>query len=84
MYTVQSAETGPTNISLLSNHIPAGLCGTKSLFSFLLRIITKVQCREERKPTRPVQRKTQILVPEISSTTCRTKHLSMMLMVSHA
>ena len=54
VYTVQSAEAGAANISFLSNHIPEGLCGTKSLFPFLLRSVTKVQCREERKPTRPV------------------------------
>lgn len=55
--TVQSAEAGAANISLLSNPIPEGLCGTKSLFPFLLRSVTKVQCREERKPTRPFKKK---------------------------
>lgn len=80
-YTVHSVEVGAANIPILSNHIPERLCGTKSLF--LLRSITEVQCREERKRTRPVKKTTQILVPEISLTICRTKHLSMMLKVSH-
>jgi len=47
----QSAEAEAANTSVLSNRVPEGLCGTKSLFPFLLRNVTEVQCREGREPT---------------------------------
>lgn len=57
LYAAQSAEAGATNISLLSDLIAEGLHGTKSLFPFLLRSVTKPQCRVETKPTRPIKNK---------------------------
>lgn len=84
VYAVQSAEAAAADISLLSNPIPEGLCGTKSLFPFLLRstTISAVQGREEaHKMCLKKDSDTEFLKFHQLH---RTKHLSITLMVSCA